>query len=157
MDLCADISDVENELKFTNSLSQIDDYCIKENVPDFDKITAHQVGENVIECCKRSDLVFLALHRDIRENSKLQALLELNGIRHTGSNYYGCMLAMDKNISKLIAKQNNINTAVWNINCNENAGYPCITKPLNGGSSIGITIVNDKKKSLKPQSNRQKI
>lgn len=145
LDLCKNICDIENELKFTDSLSEIDDYVITENVANPCQNAKSEIGENIIECCKKADLVFLALHGDIGENGKLQALLELNNIKHTGSGYKGCMLAMDKNASKLIAKQNGIDTAAWNINCNETVGYPCVVKPSNGGSSIGVTIVGNEK------------
>ncbi len=145
MDLCEDISDVESELKFTTSLSEIDNYTITENEVNLFKSKKSEIGENIIECCKKADLVFLALHGDIGENGKLQALLELNNIKHTGSSYKGCMLSMDKIVSKLIAKENGIDIPDWNINCNESIGYPCVVKPSNGGSSIGVAIVNNEK------------
>lgn len=145
MDLCENILNIESELKFTNSLAEIDNYIITENATNINKNAKQEIGNNVIECCKKADLVFLALHGDIGENGKLQALLELNNIKHTGSSYKGCMIAMDKNVSKLIAKQNGVDTADWNINCNDSIGYPCIVKPSNGGSSIGVTIVNNEK------------
>lgn len=143
VDLSDNSSDIKNELKFTNSIEKINNYSVTENMTTYCKDTMPEIGENVIDCCKEADLVFLALHGDIGENGELQALLELNNIKHTGSNYKGCMLAMDKNVSKLIARQNGIDTADWNINCNENIGYPCVVKPSNGGSSIGVTIVNN--------------
>lgn len=143
VDLSNNSKDIKDELNFTREIENIDNHAVSEKITTYCKDTMPEIGENIIDCCKKADLVFLALHGDIGENGKLQALLELNNIKHTGSDYKGCMLAMDKNVSKLIAKQNGIETADWNINCNENVGYPCIVKPSNGGSSIGVTIVNN--------------
>ena len=62
--------------------------------------TAPVIGKNVIEICCSADLVFLALHGDIGENGKLQALFDIYGIQYTGTGYIGSLLAMDKALSK---------------------------------------------------------
>ncbi|MFV0275366.1 MAG: hypothetical protein ACK5HL_03935 [Bacilli bacterium] len=55
-------------------------------------------------------MAFLGLHGSIREDGRLQALLDLNNIKYTGSNYRGSLLAMDKYLSKLIATNNSVPT-----------------------------------------------
>ena len=82
------------------------EYNISETAPDLDALVKanggreNPVGENVIEFCKMADVAFLALHGGVGENGKLQALLEMNGVKFTGSSSVGCMLSMDKIISK---------------------------------------------------------
>lgn len=132
-----------NNLLFTDNIDDIRHYTINKNAPD-NIISDNAIGNNVIEACKLADVVYLALHGDIGENGKLQALLDLNNIKYTGSDYDGCCLSMNKNISKLIVRQNKIKTANWCINeFNGNLNFPCVVKPNNCGSSIGVSIVNN--------------
>lgn len=151
IDLYYGIDDIDN-LVFSDDINAIKNYTIKKSAPesiDSDRV----VGKNVIEACKLSDVTYLALHGDVGENGKLQALFELNNIEYTGSDYDGCCLSMNKNISKLIAKQNGIKTAPWCINdFNANLCFPCVVKPNGCGSSVGVAIVNDMAELYKAQS-----
>ena len=54
------------------------------------------------------DIIFNALHGGIGENGSVQAWMDENGIKYTGSGPKASKLAMDKNKTKLIAKENNI-------------------------------------------------
>ena len=103
------------------------------------------VGINVIDFCKMADVTFLALHGGVGENGKLQALLEMNGIRFTGSSSIGCMLSMDKIISKELISHSGIPTAKWLTNDSSNEELhklvPCFVKPSDNGSSVGISKV----------------
>jgi len=47
-----------------------------------------------------ADVVFLALHGSPAEDGRLQALLDLAGIRYTGTGCLGSAVAWDKRISK---------------------------------------------------------
>lgn len=51
---------------------------------------------------------------------------------------------MNKNISKIIASNFGFKIPKWVMNegC-EKIGFPCVIKPTNGGSSIGVSIVNN--------------
>ena len=51
-----------------------------------------------------ADLVFNALHGGDGENGTIQAYLDLHHISYTGSGSKASKIAMDKNISKLIAQ-----------------------------------------------------
>ena len=130
------------------------EYKIPEIAPDLDNLIAsnggrkNPIGENVIELCKMADVVFLALHGGVGENGKLQALLEMNEIRFTGSSSVGCMLSMDKIISKELIVQAGIPTAEWLTNKNDRKILkeliPCFVKPADNGSSVGVTkVVNE--------------
>ena len=79
---------------------------IPETAPDLEFVKAQNggreepIGEGVVEFCKMADVAFLALHGGVGENGKLQALLEMNSVRFTGSSSVGCAISMDKVISK---------------------------------------------------------
>ena len=127
------------------------EYKIPEIAPDLASLVAsnggreNPVGENVVEFCKMADVTFLALHGGVGENGKLQALLEMNGIKFTGSSSVGCMLSMDKIISKELVAREGIPTAEWLTNKDgieqlKNL-IPCFVKPADNGSSVGVTKV----------------
>lgn len=143
LDLCEDILNPD-KIRFENSSEKIKEYTVKKSAPKVRK-NKKAVGENVIDACKMADIVYIALHGDVGENGKIQALLELNDIRFTGSESDGCAIAMDKVISKRLVESVGIKTPQWSVNKNDAIVYPCVVKPSNGGSSIGVTIVNDEK------------
>lgn len=96
-------------------------------------------------------IIFNALHGGDGENGNIQALLEMAKIPFTGSGSFASKIAMDKYVSKLIAQDLNIpipkailfqkGDSLTNIKLN--FPFPCIVKPNNGGSSVGITKVED--------------
>lgn len=129
-------------------------YQIKETEPNLEALKRVSkrkeiIGEGVLELCQEADVVFLALHGSIGENGQLQALFDLYKIKYTGTNYTGCLLAMEKDISKKLMKENNILTPKWltaNKNTNygfENVVFPCVVKPCSNGSSIGVSFANN--------------
>ncbi len=101
------------------------------------------------------DLAFLGLHGKFGEDGKIQTLLELRGIKYTGSDIFSSALAMDKNISKIILKSYGIKTPGWIILNRHTSSdtekvnkliqnkirYPCVVKPNDEGSTVGMTIV----------------
>lgn len=127
--------------------------------PDLQKIRAERVpdtgcefGQNVIEICKLADVVFLALHGQGGEDGQMQATFDMLNIRYTGSGFYGCVQAMNKDVAKHLMKANGVPTARWeHILPGEeprwehihSLGFPLVVKPNCGGSSIGTYIVND--------------
>ena len=131
---------------------------VSEAIPDIDALIKSNggrtlpVGEGVVEACRAADSVFLALHGDIGENGQLQAMLDLSGIRYTGSGYVGSMLAMDKDIAKKLMRAEGILTPDWvrpdtSLDTDIDAvidavGLPAVIKPCSCGSSVGVYIVN---------------
>lgn len=100
-----------------------------------------------------ADVAFLALHGGIGEDGSLQALLEMNGIRYTGSGPLGSGIAMDKDITKRLFRDAEIPTLPWrvarapefsydHVAIEEEIGFPCIVKPSRQGSSVGLTVVD---------------
>lgn len=109
-------------------------------------------GPNVIDMCRKADIVFLALHGANGEDGRLQAAFDLMGIRYSGTGYLSSALAMDKTITKHMFTANGVPTAkAYIINRAEGAAlptekglrYPVIVKPACGGSSVGITIARN--------------
>ena len=126
-------------------------YKIPETEPNLEEIIKENggrenpIGKNVVDFCKMADVAFLALHGGVGENGKLQALFEMNGVRFTGSSSVGCMLSMDKIISKELIAKAEIPTAHWLTNDTPieeiKALVPCFVKPADNGSSVGVTKV----------------
>lgn len=124
--------------------------------PDIDAVKASRAdksasffGPNVIRICQMADVVFMALHGSDGENGKVQAAFDLHGIKYTGNDYLSSALAMDKDITKRTVAAYDVPMAEgFATDANERRMYegkfPCIVKPACGGSSIGVTIVNNK-------------
>ena len=99
------------------------------------------------------DLVFLGLHGNIGENGTIQGFLDALGIIYTGSGPLSSAICMDKNISKIIAKNNGIMTPKWKL-CDKviddaKMNYPVIVKPNGQGSTVGLRIAHNESE-LKP-------
>ncbi len=129
---------------------------VSENAPDLDSVRAMRHGEvkeffgpNVINICRMSDIVFLALHGDVGENGKIQSVFDLLGIKYTGTDAYSSALAMNKSTSKLAFREYGVSTPkshmLKSADDNYTPDFPCVVKICNGGSSVGVYIVNDEK------------
>lgn len=102
------------------------------------------------------DLALLALHGKWGEDGAIQSLLELKGVKYTGTGILGSSLSMDKIRSKIMFNHFGINTPKWieikrqspidqvDELIEDNLKYPCILKPNDQGSTIGLTKVNSK-------------
>lgn len=99
---------------------------------------------------EKIDVAFIALHGKYGEDGTVQGLLELIGIPYTGSGVLGSALSMDKAASKEIFERHQISTPVYEVITKKDyeAGYtvmldlPVVVKPVAGGSTIGVSIVN---------------
>lgn len=127
-------------------------YSVGEEYPDIEALLkdsdGSRIGKNVIDICKTADIAFLALHGEDGENGKLQAALDLAGVKYTGSGYLGSALAMNKELSKIMFRANGIPTppaVVLEKGEGEyrQIGFPCVVKPCSGGSSVGTSIVRE--------------
>jgi len=102
------------------------------------------------------DVAFLALHGKWGEDGTIQSILELRGIKYTGSKILPSALAMDKEATKVMLLHYKVPTPKWivvqedEINFDEiktqiinEVGYPCVVKPNDQGSTVGLTICQD--------------
>lgn len=104
-------------------------------------------GPNVIDMCREADMVFLGLHGGCGEDGRVQAAFDLLNIRYTGSGYLGSAIGMSKDATKAILSQlipmpKGIVLKKDNP-FRERIPAPCVIKPSNGGSSIGVQIIMD--------------
>jgi len=102
------------------------------------------------------DVAFIALHGRFGEDGTVQKLLEDINIPYTGSNVAASRLALDKIASKEVFIKSNIPVPGYmvfekrgfNVEDAQALGSPVVVKPQFEGSSIGLSIV-DNKKTLK--------
>ena len=94
-----------------------------------------------------ADVVFLALHGGQGEDGTLQALLDMAGVRYTGSGHLASALAMDKDLSKKLFRDAAVKTADWKMapatiqDVESTFGFPAIVKPSKQGSTVGLSVV----------------
>ena len=113
--------------------------------------------DNIIDFLKGFDIVFPVLHGANGEDGRLQGMLDLFGIKYVGCKTLSCCVSMDKIFSKYIFNQLNIPQVPFIEITNEIdldevikiLSFPMIIKPANGGSSIGISVANNKKELKK--------
>jgi D-alanine-D-alanine ligase len=94
------------------------------------------------------DVVFIAMHGTTGEDGTLQSLLDVYGLRYTGSGRLGSALAWDKEISKQIFTLAQVPTPAWRIapvsgeTVTRELGFPVIVKPSGQGSTVGLSKVD---------------
>lgn len=108
---------------------------------------------NITSYLKEFDIVFPIIHGNTGEDGKLQSLFELFNIKYVGCNSYSSLICYDKLLTKLVLEKYNISQIpyfVYNKELDLNKiSYPSIVKPAKCGSSIGISVVNNKKELTK--------
>ena len=106
------------------------------------------------------DMMFIALHGGEGENGGVQGICETYGIPYCGSGVLSSSLGMDKVISKMVCRDQDIPIVSYVAfrehewagaeehyldQCESTIGYPLIVKPARLGSSIGIALAKDRK------------
>ncbi len=98
---------------------------------------------------RQADVVFLALHGGQGEDGTVQALLDMAGVRYTGSGHLASALAMDKDLSKTLFRAAGVQTADWLMApqpgalVEQSLGLPVVVKPSKQGSTVGLSVVRD--------------
>ena len=99
------------------------------------------------------DIAFIALHGEFGEDGQIQQILDARHIPYIGSGAEASRVSMDKVESKRIFKAQDIPTPAYIVidadkpqdaEGFDEISFPLVVKPVNGGSSIGITIVRTK-------------
>ncbi len=114
-------------------------------------VTAIDVGRDLAAKLKRWGITvaFIALHGRWGEDGTVQGLLEIMEIPYTGSGVIGSSMAMDKAVMKLLFQSVGIPTPAWCIVENGKntvkLPMPFVVKPANEGSTIGISVVREKR------------
>ena len=148
-----DICDVD--ALFKENYSFTDSVKVGETISDIDEVREERrdksnryIGENVIDICQCADITFLALHGGSGENGQVQAVLDLMGLKYTGSGYLGSALAMHKGVTKSVLIQSKVLTPAGEIfKTAEDAlswkQFPCVVKPLMSSSGHGQSYVHN--------------
>ena len=84
---------------------------------------------------KGCDVAFLALHGEGGEDGTIQGYLETLGIRYIGCGVLASAIGMNKKFFKYLMRQNNVTVP------EDRISLPCVVKPVCGGSSVGVSIV----------------
>jgi D-alanine-D-alanine ligase len=106
----------------------------------------------------QADVVFLGLHGKYGEDGRLQGLLDMLNIPYVGSGALASGIAMDKAKSKQFFKEAGIAIAQEKVlyrksykegNVDLSFDFPVVVKPNTEGSTIGLTIAQNKDEMLK--------
>lgn len=99
----------------------------------------------------RAQAVFIALHGPYGEDGRVQVLLEKAGFPYTGSPPLACALSFHKGYAKMIWEAKGLPTPPWHAYSrlkNKRSRWkprglplPVVIKPVDGGSSVGTSIV----------------
>ncbi len=106
-------------------------------------------GEVALERMRAADVVFLALHGGAGEDGRLQRVLEQKGICHyTGTGPEGSALAMNKDAAKRAVAAFGVrvgdSVVLRQLGPTPPLALPFVVKPRDGGSSVGLSVVNTK-------------
>lgn len=161
----------DNKMYTGNLISDINQYKDIENLLNkSSQITLAQIKNKtaIVKCNKRFfdknvldyiDIAFPIVHGTNVEDGTLQGYLKMFNIPFVGCDILSSSIGMDKYACKCILKNSNIpvldcmcfslNDYTENINSiiekiENGFSYPVIVKPINLGSSIGISIANNK-------------
>lgn len=127
--------------------------CSKQNIIKKNWYKKKEI-KNIITFVKKYDVVFPIIHGTNGEDGRLQGLLELFNIKFVGCHTLSSAIGMDKEATKIYLNGLNIPQVPY-IKYNNNLDeimklkFPLIVKPCNGGSSIGISKVNNKEELIK--------
>ena len=96
-----------------------------------------------------ADVVFLGLHGGRGEDGTIQNLLDLAGVRYTGSGPVGSAIALDKDLSKQLFLVSEVLTAAWLMApvpvsmVDLDLDWPVVVKPSREGSTVGLSVVKE--------------
>ncbi len=113
---------------------------------------------SITDLKQKIDFAFLCLHGPYGEDGRIQGLFEFNQIPYSGSGILASAIGIDKGIQKEMMVGRGFNSPNYIIIkrkdwieggeakpfelVKEKIGFPCVVKPANQGSSIGVSILN---------------
>jgi D-alanine-D-alanine ligase len=108
---------------------------------------------------QKIDVCIPVLHGKNGEDGTVQGLLTLAGIPYVGPHVCASAICMNKVYANMVFDYEGISQAKWIyfksaqiknqpdqavVKIEQELGYPCVIKPANAGSSIGVTIVQNR-------------
>ncbi|HEY1607136.1 MAG TPA: D-alanine--D-alanine ligase [Allosphingosinicella sp.] len=103
------------------------------------------VAQRLVEAAP--DVVFNALHGTPGEDGSVQGLMDLMDLRYTHSGLETSVIAIDKELTKMVLVPHGIRMPAGAIVASESLyerdpmARPYVVKPVNEGSSVGVAIV----------------
>jgi D-alanine-D-alanine ligase len=97
----------------------------------------------------KPDIVFNALHGTPGEDGTVQGMMDLMGLRYTHSGLATSVIAIDKELTKMVLVPHGIRMPAGKIVSSESLHQedpmprPYVVKPINEGSSVGVAIVTE--------------
>jgi len=97
----------------------------------------------------KPDVVFNALHGTPGEDGTVQGMMDLMGLKYTHSGLETSVIAIDKELTKMVLVPGGIRMPAGKIVSSESLHQqdpltrPYVLKPVNEGSSVGVAIVTD--------------
>jgi D-alanine-D-alanine ligase len=115
------------------------------------RVTRIDMGRDIAQRLTEAnaDIVFNALHGTPGEDGSVQGLMDLMGIRYTHSGLATSVIAIDKELTKLVLVPHGIRMPQGKVVTSESLysgdplPRPYVLKPINEGSSVGVAIVRD--------------
>ena len=95
----------------------------------------------------KPDVVFNALHGTPGEDGTVQGMMDLMGLKYTHSGLETSVIAIDKELTKMVLVPHGIRMPAGRIVTSESLhqedpmARPYVVKPVNEGSSVGVAIV----------------
>lgn len=139
--------------KMLSMTSQVEEK-IKEGAP--------LVGDHILEVARRADLVFMALHGLNGEDGRIQAMFDLYHIPYTGAGHLASAMSMNKSVAKMAVAAYGVRVPVGiHLKKEEYSKMEAptraslglkgkvVVKPTCGGSSVGVSIVEDDQAFIK--------
>lgn len=122
-----------------------------------DVMDAPEADTRQLVHARRVDVAMPLLHGPFGEDGTIQGLFEMLGLRYTGAGVMASAVGMDKHMMKMaflgadlpVGPFCTITPQQWDADpkaCRERIaalGFPVYVKPARGGSSVGITRVDD--------------
>ena len=108
---------------------------------DMDRDVASRLAE------LKPDVVFNALHGTPGEDGTVQGMMDLMGLKYTHSGLETSVIAIDKELTKMVLVPHGIRMPAGHIVESESIysadpmARPYVLKPVNEGSSVGVAIV----------------
>jgi D-alanine-D-alanine ligase len=97
----------------------------------------------------KPDVVFNALHGTPGEDGTVQGMMDLMGLRYTHSGLETSVIAIDKELTKMVLVPHGIRMPAGKVVTSESLhqedpiARPYVVKPVNEGSSVGVAIITD--------------
>ena len=113
------------------------------------KVTELDMGRDVATRLAelKPDVVFNALHGTPGEDGTVQGMMDLMGLRYTHSGLATSVIAIDKELTKMVLVPHGIRMPAGKVVESESIysadpmARPYVLKPINEGSSVGVAIV----------------